>query len=42
LGGAFSYDGTLNRTVVVSTAAVTVALDKVYGDQALLKELTNN
>ncbi len=40
LGGAFAYDGKLNRTVVVSTAAVTVALDKVYGDQALLKELT--
>jgi hypothetical protein len=42
LGGAFAYDGKLNRTVVVSSAAVTVALDKVYGDKALLKELLNN
>ncbi|MGZ3304932.1 MAG: S46 family peptidase [Asticcacaulis sp.] len=40
LGGAFVYDGALNRAVVVSSAAVTVALDKVYGDQALLQELT--
>ncbi len=40
IGGDFAYDGSVNRTVVVSTAAVTVALDKVYGDQPLLKELT--
>ena len=39
IGGAFAYDGSVNRTVVVSTAAVTVALDKVYNDQPLLKEL---
>jgi hypothetical protein len=39
IGGAFAYDGALNRTVVVSTAAITVALDKVYNDQPLLKEL---
>ncbi|MEI9904325.1 MAG: S46 family peptidase [Asticcacaulis sp.] len=40
IGGDFAYDGPVNRTVVVSTAAVTVALDKVYGDQPLLKELS--
>ena len=40
IGGDFAYDPKLNRTVVVSTAAVTVALDKVYNDQYLLKELT--
>ncbi|RYF98408.1 MAG: S46 family peptidase, partial [Caulobacteraceae bacterium] len=40
LGGAYGYDGTLNRTVVVSTAAITEALVKVYGQTALVKELT--
>ena len=40
LGGAYGYDPALNRTVVISTAAVTEALDKVYGQDALLKELT--
>ena len=40
IGGDFAYDGSVNRTVVVSTAAVTVAIDKVYNDQPLLKELT--
>lgn len=39
LGGNYGYDGAVNRTVVVSTAAITEALDKVYGQQALLKEL---
>ena len=39
LGGNYGYDGGANRTVVVSTAAITQALDKVYGQQALLKEL---
>lgn len=39
IGGGFAYDGSVNRTVVVSTAAITVALDKVYNDQPLLKEL---
>ena len=39
LGGAFGYDPVLNRSVVVSTAAVQEALAKVYGANALLKEL---
>jgi hypothetical protein len=39
LGGNYGYDGTMNRTVVVSSAAVTEALRKVYGQSALLKEL---
>ncbi|WP_257816738.1 S46 family peptidase [Phenylobacterium sp. J367] len=40
LGGAYGYDGTINRTVVVSTAAATEALNKVYGLTGLVKELT--
>jgi hypothetical protein len=40
LGGAFGYDGALNRTVVVATSAATEALAKVYGQAALVKELT--
>lgn len=40
LGGAFGYDGAINRTVVVATSAATEALDKVYGRTALVKELT--
>ena len=39
LGGDYGYDGAINRTVVVSTAAATEALEKVYGQQALVKEL---
>lgn len=39
LGGSFGYDGNLNRTVVVSTAAVTEALRKVYNQPRLLREL---
>lgn len=39
LGGDFGYDGALNRTVVVSTAAATEALQKVYGLDHLVKEL---
>ncbi len=39
LGGAYGYDGSVNRTVVVSTAAITEALEKVYGRKALVKEL---
>jgi hypothetical protein len=39
LAGDFSYDGTANRTVVVSTAAIGEALAKVYGRPDLVKEL---
>jgi len=39
LGGAFAYDGTLNRGVAVTTAAETEALEKVYGQGALVREL---
>lgn len=39
LGGTFVYDGKLNRSVIISTAIVTEALDKVYDVQALVKEL---
>ena len=40
LGGAFGYDPALNRAVAVSTAAITEALSKVYGQTALVAELT--
>lgn len=39
LGGAFGYDGSINRTVVVAAAAANEALVKVYGQTALVKEL---
>ncbi|HRD27769.1 MAG TPA: S46 family peptidase [Caulobacter sp.] len=39
IAGAYGYDGTTNRTVVVSTAAITEALREVYGREALVKEL---
>ncbi|HTY93038.1 MAG TPA: S46 family peptidase [Steroidobacteraceae bacterium] len=40
LGGVFGFDGRVNRAVSVSTAAITEALGKVYGAQALVAELT--
>jgi hypothetical protein len=39
LGGDFYYDAVLNRAVSVSTAAITEALAKVYGQSALIAEL---
>ncbi|MFO1014847.1 MAG: S46 family peptidase [Caulobacteraceae bacterium] len=39
LGGSYFYDSDLNRTIVVSTASVSEALRKVYGREALLREL---
>ena len=39
LGGDFYYDPALNRAVSVSTAAITEALNKVYGQTALIAEL---
>ncbi len=40
LGGNFGFDDTQNRGVVVSTAAITEALDKVYGAHTMVAELT--
>ena len=40
LGGSFGYEGDTNRTVSVSTAAITEALRTVYDQPALLAELT--
>jgi hypothetical protein len=40
LGGDFGFDESVNRTVVVSTAAITDALKNVYHQDALVKELT--
>lgn len=39
LGGAYGYDGELNRTVSVSTAAITEALRNIYPQPRLLEEL---
>ena len=39
LGGAFGYDGDLNRTVSVSTAAITEVLRTVYPNPRILEEL---
>ena len=40
LGGSFGFDDRVNRAVSVSTAAITEALKNVYGNQALVTELT--
>jgi hypothetical protein len=40
LGGEYVYDGGLNRTVTVSSVITLEALDKVYGMNALVAELT--
>ena len=40
LGGAFGFDGRVNRTVSVSTAAITEALRNVYSANRLVAELT--
>ena len=39
LGGNFGYDGTTNRTVVVSSGAVQEALETIYPAPRLVKEL---
>jgi hypothetical protein len=39
IGGDYGYDAAVNRTVAVSTAAITEALQKVYGAKALAAEL---
>jgi V8-like Glu-specific endopeptidase len=39
IGGSYGFDPKVNRTIVVSTAAVQEMLEKVYGGQALLSEL---
>jgi hypothetical protein len=40
LGGAFGFDGRVNRAVAVSTAAITEALRKIYGADEMVRELT--
>jgi len=39
LGGAYGYDGTLNRAVAVDSAGMLEALDKIYEAPALASEL---
>jgi hypothetical protein len=40
LGGAYFYDPAVNRSVTVSTAAITEALRTVYDQPQLVAELT--
>lgn len=40
LGGAFWYDGAVNRAVAVDSAIILAALEHVYHAQPLVKELT--
>ncbi len=40
IAGDFTYDAALNRTIAVSTVAISEALQKVYGDTALARELS--
>jgi hypothetical protein len=40
LGGSYGYDPVLNRATSVATVAIVEALDKVYGETALVAELT--
>ena len=40
IAGDFAYDGALNRTIAVSTVAISQALERVYGDAALARELS--
>jgi hypothetical protein len=39
IAGDFAYDGALDRTIAVSTAAISEALQRIYGDTALAREL---
>ena len=39
IGGSYGFDPRVNRTIVVSAAAVQEVLGKVYGGEALLREL---
>ena len=41
LGGDYYFDERLNRAVTVSTAAITEALKKVYGQSGLVAEVTH-
>ncbi|HZZ88369.1 MAG TPA: S46 family peptidase [Caulobacteraceae bacterium] len=41
IAGDFAYDPALNRTIAVSTVAISQALDRIYGDAALARELSN-
>jgi hypothetical protein len=42
LGGDYGYDPTLNRAVAVSTASISEALRKVYGEATLAQELAGS
>ncbi len=41
LGGSYGFDPRINRTIVVSSAAVQEAMEKIYVAPALSKELNN-
>jgi hypothetical protein len=42
LGGAFGFDPSVNRSVAVTTNALTEALGKIYGADRIVKELQGN
>ncbi len=42
LGGAYWYDGAINRTVAVHSAAILQALEQIYGAKALADEMRGN
>jgi hypothetical protein len=41
IAGDFTYDAALNRTIAVSTVAISEALERVYGDAPLAQELAS-
>ena len=42
LGGEYGYDAALNRTVAVDSAILIEAMDKVYGANRIVRELTGS
>jgi hypothetical protein len=38
-GGEYGYDGLVNRLIAVCSSAISEALEKVYGQQSLIREL---
>ena len=41
LGGEYGYDESVNRAVAVHSASITEVLDKVYGANRILEDISN-
>lgn len=41
-GGEYGYNGLVNRLIAVSTSVISEALEKVYGQQSLVRELRSS